>query len=338
MVIERARVRAVQKPWGAVDLRPWSEIRRDGVAVGELWYERDLDNAPDSSLLLKVLVTTQPLSIQVHPDDAFAQTMGLPRGKTEAWYILSAAPDAKVAVGLKRRIASWRLRQAVDDGSITDLVRWRRVVPDDVVFVPAGTIHAIGPGLVIAEIQQRSDTTFRMFDFGRGRELDVDNSVAVADAGPADWQLAESRFTEARTLLVINAHFVLERINLSPGSRWNFSAARETWLLVLNGDARVGTLDMSVGEAVFADGERVQIDVGSKGLKCLAAYPGPAPALGLLRNLDMPDGAPAIDRPTHPLPESATPPPDASTPPKLALAESASVTTTLPNRRTERHQ
>jgi mannose-6-phosphate isomerase len=301
MAIERARVRAVQKPWGAVDLRPWSDISRDGASVGELWYERRGKSAPNSSLLLKLLVTTQPLSIQVHPDDACARTMGLPRGKTEAWYILSAAPGARVAVGLKERIRSRQLREAIDDGSIASLVQWRRVVKDDVVFVPAGTIHSIGAGLVIAEIQQHSDTTFRMFDFGRQRELDVDSAAAVADAGPAQCQPAPSRLTDARSLLVVDPHFVLERINLSPGSVWTFCAERETWLFMVSGTARVGPLDTSVADVVFAEGERVRIDAGPLGLTCLAAYPGPTPAPDLLRSSDRLDTDPAIDGPARPL-------------------------------------
>ena len=111
--------------------------------------------------------------------------MGLPNGKTEAWYVLSAAPGAKVAVGLDRRLTQQQLRQAVDDGSISDRVVWRTVFPDDAISVPAGTIHAIGAGLVIAEIQQRSDATFRLFDHGRQRELHIERAIAVADAGPA---------------------------------------------------------------------------------------------------------------------------------------------------------
>ena len=98
----------------------------------------------------------------------YAQSMGLPNGKTEAWYVLSATPEAKVALGLKRRLTPQQLREAIDDGSISDLVVWQAVSAGDVIFVPAGTIHAIGAGLVIAEIQQRSDATFRLFDHGRG--------------------------------------------------------------------------------------------------------------------------------------------------------------------------
>src|SRR6266542_4510973 len=196
MVIERARAHALPKPWGIVDLRPWSDVRHDDGAIGEIWYERPARAAADPSLLLKLLFTNQPLSIQVHPDDAFAQAMGLPHGKTEAWYVLSAAPGAKVALGLSRRLTPQQLREAVDDGSISDLVRWQAVLPDDIISVPAGTIHAIGAGLVIAEIQQRSDATFRLFDHGRQRELHIEQAIVMADAGPADLRILSDRLTD----------------------------------------------------------------------------------------------------------------------------------------------
>src|ERR1700692_1643395 len=188
MAIELARARALPKPWGVDDLRPWSAAGHDGIAIGEIWYERPDNEDVAPSLLLKLLFTSQPLSIQVHPDDAFAHSMGLPNGKTEAWYIVNAAPEAKVALGLRRRLTPQQLRTAIDDGSIADLILWRPVSAGDVIFVPAGTIHTIGAGLVIAELQQRSDTTFRLSDSGRGRELHVENAIAVADAGPADLQ------------------------------------------------------------------------------------------------------------------------------------------------------
>jgi len=146
MTIELARTCALPKPWGILDLRPWSNARDDGGAIGEIWYERPGRPAADSSLLLKMLFTNQPLSIQVHPDDAFAHSIGLPRGKTEAWYVLSATPGAKVALGLNQRLTPQQLRAAVDDRSISDLVVWQSVSTDDVIFVPAGTIHAIGGG------------------------------------------------------------------------------------------------------------------------------------------------------------------------------------------------
>src|SRR6188474_3248997 len=110
-------MRAVRKPWGSTDLLPWSEVKADGAAVGELWFQRPDADAPASALLLKLLFTTEPLSIQVHPDDAFAHSVGLANGKTEAWYILSATPEAQVAVGLKRQLTAVQLRASIEDGS-----------------------------------------------------------------------------------------------------------------------------------------------------------------------------------------------------------------------------
>ena len=145
-----------------------------------------------------MLLTRQPLSIQVHPDDAYAQSIGLPNGKTEAWYVVSAAPGAKVALGLTQQTTPQHFREAVEDGSISELVAWQAVSTGDVVSVPAGTIHAIGADLIIAEIQQRSDTTYRIFDYGRERELHIESAIAVANTGPsADKSDADS--TQRRT-------------------------------------------------------------------------------------------------------------------------------------------
>ncbi len=297
MAIEHARAHALQSPGVSSDLRPWSNAGHDGGAIGEIWYERPGRAAADPSLLLKLLFTSQPLSIQVHPDDAFAHSMGLPRGKTEAWYVLSAAPGAKVALGLDQHLTPQQLRQAIDDGSISDLVVWRTVSPDDVIFVPAGTIHAIGAGLVIAEIQQRSDVTFRLFDYGRQRELHVDNAIKVANAGPGSIsRYTPSRLTDERTLLVSSPHFVFERIHLAPNSAWRLEAERETWFLVLNGGARAGSFDVAIGDAVFAQSDRVDIHAGPTGLVGLAAYTGPSPAPHLLQSLSQPVSRDATSR------------------------------------------
>jgi mannose-6-phosphate isomerase len=289
MAIEHARAHAVPKPWGVEDLRPWSNIRHEGGAIGEIWYERPGRPAAEPALLLKLLFTSQPLSIQVHPDDAFAHSIGLPNGKTEAWYVLSAAPDAKVALGLGRRLTSQQLCKATGDGSIADLVCWQSVLRGDIVFVPAGTIHAIGAGLVIAEIQQRSDVTFRLFDHGRKRELHIERAVAAADAGPADPRIMPSRLTDARTLLVSDPHFVLEKFDLAPNSAWRLEADRETWLLVLSGDARAGSLDLATGDAVFVQADRVDIHPGPFGMAGLAAYTGGGPDPHLLQPIGQPD-------------------------------------------------
>lgn len=285
MAAEHASAQLIRKPWGSTDLRPWSDVDHDGVPIGELWFQRTDKNAPDPALLLKLLFTTQPLSIQVHPDDAFARSIGLPNGKTEAWYILSATPDAEVAIGLKRPLSSAELRAAISDGSIVGMVQWRSARKGDVYSVPAGTIHAIGAGIVLVEIQQRSDATFRIFDYERQRELHIENAVAVADTGPAQQQPLPEKLSDSQTVLIANRYFVLEKISLLPGSRWALYASRETWMLVLGGSGRVGGTDASKGDAMFVEAERIDIDVGPDGLEGLLAYPGPDPNLDLLKEL-----------------------------------------------------
>jgi mannose-6-phosphate isomerase len=287
MAIEHASVQVAHKPWGVADLHPWSSIDVSGDAIGELWFQRADKDAPSPALLLKLLFTSEPLSIQVHPDDAFARSISLPNGKTEAWYILSATPDARVAIGLKRSLTPQQLRASIEDGSIADLVHWRPAAKGDIIFVPAGTIHAIGAGIVLAEIQQRSDTTFRLFDYRRHRELHQERAVAVSDAGPAQTQAAPRRLTAARTALVSSPHFVIERIDLQANSNWTLDADRETWILVIEGSARIGSIAASVGDAVFAEADRAGIEAGPDGMSCLIAYPGPNPIMHLLQQSEV---------------------------------------------------
>ena len=304
MAIEHARAHALPKPWGHADMRPWSSAPNDGRAIGEIWYERSGAAAP--SLLLKLLFTSQPLSIQVHPDDAYARSIGLPNGKTEAWYVLSAAPKARVALGLKQRLTRQQLRQAAADGSISDLVAWQAVSPGDTILVPAGTIHAIGAGLVIAEIQQRSDATFRLFDHGRQRELHIEDAIAAAEAGPADFRVMPTPITDMRTLLTSNAHFVFERIDLPPNSAWYLKAERETWLLVIGGNVRVGSFDVAMGDAVFAQSDRLDLRAGTAGMAGLVAYTGVGPVANLLRRREQPDGNDARQQQAAQAPTPAT--------------------------------
>jgi len=288
MPIERASVRIVHKPWGRSDLKPWSRIDGRHDAVGELWFERADKAAPVPALLLKLLFTSAPLSIQVHPDDALARAMGMPNGKSEAWYIVSAIPGATVGVGLKQPVTPEELRAAIRDGSIVELVQWRPVAKGDVVFVPAGTIHAVGAGIVLAEIQQNSDATFRLFDYGRSRDLHEDSGVAAACAGPLQAQGEPLRLTAARTVLIAGEHFVLERVDLAGGSNWALLAEPETWMLALDGHATIGPAALSVGEAIFATDSRAGIEVGTNGLTALIAYVANAPIDSLLRRLDAP--------------------------------------------------
>lgn len=285
MTIEHAYAHFLPKPWGVADLRPWSNAHQKRT-IGEIWYERSSPVAVAPALLLKLLFTSQPLSIQVHPDDAYAQSMGLPNGKAEAWYVLNATPEAKVALGLKRHLTPEQLRRAIDDGSILELVAWQAVCAGDTIFVPTGTIHAIGAGVVLAEIQQRSDVTFRLFDHGRERELHVEDAIAVADPGPSNSSTVPTRLSDARTLLTSNSHFTFERMDLPPNSTWRLEAKEETWLLVVGGSACAGSLDLAVGDAVFAQSDTLEIQTGKAGFAGLVAYRG-GMAAALLRSSDM---------------------------------------------------
>jgi mannose-6-phosphate isomerase len=301
MPTEHASVRVVHKPWGVHDLKPWSSIDGTDDAIGELWFDRVDKNAPIPALLLKLLFTSEPLSIQVHPDDTFARAMGMPNGKSEAWYIISAKPGARIGVGLERRVTPQQLRASIRDGSIVELVQWRPVEKGDVIFIPAGTIHALGAGIVLAEIQQRSDATFRLFDYGRQRELHEDNGVAVANAWPLRCRHHPTRLTAERTVLVASRYFVLERLELPESSTWALAAEPETWILILDGHAAIGLAAASIGQAIFVGGGRTSIEVGSNGLTALVAYPAIAPIGCLLQRL----GEPSINPPPPAAPEVA---------------------------------
>ena len=124
-----------------------------------------------------------------------------------------------------------------------------------------------------------------MFDYGRQRELHVESAVAVANAGPADFQERPNRLIGERSLLVSNPHFVFEKINLPPDSAWRLEAEQETWLLVINGDARAGSFDVAIGDTVFVQSDRVGMHMGTTGMVGLVAYPGGSLAPHLLRRL-----------------------------------------------------
>jgi mannose-6-phosphate isomerase len=310
VTMELASKRAVEKPWGRTDLRPWSEAGRADGKIGEIWYERTDPAAHEPSLLLKLLFTLEPLSVQVHPGDAFARSMGEARGKSEAWYVLSAEPDARIALGLDRRLTSEQLREAIADGSIAKRIAWRQVASGDVVDVPAGSIHAIGGGLVIAEIQQRSDTTFRLFDYGRARALHVEQAVAVANAGLAPAGLLPKTLGPGRTLLVSSPHFILEKIDALPRSTWSIEAQHETWLLVLSGHARVGLLNVGPGEAVFLEDEETTLQPSALGMQALIAYEARQPDMMVLRPVHErePDAAGVASSPVAALSAMSQPP------------------------------
>ena len=170
----------VERVWGRRDLPAGFPSLGPDVPVGEIWFEPPAGSA----LLVKYLFTAQRLSIQVHPDDAAARARGLPRGKDEAWYILQAEPEARIGLGLTHEVSRDALREAALDGSIEQLLDWRPVSKGEILYAPAGTIHAIGGGISLIEIQQQLDVTYRLYDYGRPRELHLEDGIAVAIPGP----------------------------------------------------------------------------------------------------------------------------------------------------------
>ena len=175
----KLRGRNVEKPWGRTGLPGPFPQPRTG-RVGEIVFE----GPPDLPLLAKYIFTSERLSIQVHPDDREARTRGVPHGKSECWVILDAEPGSVLGLGLTADVSRERLRAAAQDGSIEGLLAWREVSAGDVYFVPAGTVHAIGGGIALLELQQNCDVTYRLYDYGRPRELHLEDGVAVADPGP----------------------------------------------------------------------------------------------------------------------------------------------------------
>lgn len=181
MPIHRLVAHAVEKPWGRTDI-PSHVAANDGSRIGEVWFSPE--QGIDLPLLVKYIFTSEKLSVQAHPNDEQARQYGLAGGKSECWYVLDAAPDARLGIGLCQDLTAEELRAAALDGSIESLMEWKPVQPGSFYLIPAGTVHAIGGGVALVEIQQNNDVTYRLYDYGRPRELHLDQGVAVSVAEP----------------------------------------------------------------------------------------------------------------------------------------------------------
>ena len=176
-------IKMVEKPWG-VDALPAPFVTPDGQKIGEIWFEPPPE-LPE--LLVKYIFTSEALSVQDHPSDAETIADGLGRqGKDECWVVIDAKPGATLGIGLNQATDKDTLRAAALDGSIEQMMTWHPVKRGDFFYIPAGTIHAIGAGVSVIETQQNSDITYRLYDYGRGRELHLDKGMAVALAEPYD--------------------------------------------------------------------------------------------------------------------------------------------------------
>jgi len=258
--------------WGKLDLKPWYEETGIAEKVGEAWLTgpecviatgplagKTLDEAAKSfpgqlgdgefPLLVKMLFPSDKLSVQVHPNDEEAQKIGLPRGKTECWYVLEAEPNATVACGLKSGVTLEDVRAAIIDGTLEDKLEMVPVAVGDMVFVDAGTVHAIGPGVTLLEVQQTCDVTYRLFDYGRPRELHLDEGLAVVKLKTAAGKI-EPLDKTTYTRLIETKYFVVDRIDICAGDTVEMPMDGIGCVVGLKGDAAVNDVELTAGQAV----------------------------------------------------------------------------------------
>lgn len=174
--------KSVPKPWGRQDL-PYPFEGAATEKIGEIWFD---DAGAEQGLLVKYLFTSDKLSIQVHPSDELARQLGLPSGKEECWIVIDADPGAVLGIGTKVPLSLGELRAAAIDGSIERLIEWKPVSRGDLFYIPPGTVHAIGAGVTIIEVQQNADITYRLYDYGRPRDLHLGDGIKAATAKPYD--------------------------------------------------------------------------------------------------------------------------------------------------------
>jgi mannose-6-phosphate isomerase len=281
------------RPWGTRDLSPWYDYRPT-EPVGEAWltgpqclietgdqqgrtlselaaaYPDALlgphrNEVGDYPLLVKILFPHEKLSVQVHPDDALAQEVGEPRGKTECWYVLDAQPGAAVALGLKPGATVEAMRQAIADHTLEAMIEQVPVSKGDMVFVDAGTVHAIGPGVTLLETQQTSDITYRLYDYGRPRELHIERGLMATRLHTAAGKVTP-KSDGARTRLIEQKYFTVDRIEVSssapfrseptpPNSKPNSQIGVPHTLVAVEGSAVIHAesfepVDLMAGRAV----------------------------------------------------------------------------------------
>jgi len=249
------------RPWGTLDLSPIYPNHRFQEKIGEAWltgdacqvangpltgkslaelssqYGQELvgDAAPDPGrfpLLLKFLFPHEKLSVQVHPDDEAARRVGQPWGKTECWYVAHAKPGAQIGLGLKPGVTHEQFEHSVQQNRAEELLNWINVHTGDMIYVAGGTVHTLGPGAIIVETQQQSDTTYRLYDYGRPRELHLKEGLAAIKEKVRSGKVvrpppSELNSTKNRQMpLISSSYFVVEMFELKEPH--NFRTQGET--------------------------------------------------------------------------------------------------------------
>lgn len=263
--------RAVKKPWGRIDLPLFPNP--DGQKIGEICFEEPAGGR--LPLLVKYIFTSEPLSIQVHPNDAQASPYGLSSGKEECWYILDREPGATLGIGLISALSELEMREAIADGTIEQWIDWKAVEPGDFFFIPAGTVHAIGAGITLVEVQQNADITFRLYDYGRARALHLEQGLEVSRLGPYERDPVHAELGETRTLLAeASAPFELDIISWMAGQQIETRSSARCWFVPLAGDGSIGGETFRRGECWLTD--RSTEIVGRSAGSALAAFSKPA--------------------------------------------------------------
>lgn len=255
----------VAKPWGRDEL-PAPFMAPVGERIGEIWFE-----TPPAleGLLSKYLFTSEKLSVQVHPSDT--QAPAGQRGKEECWLILDAQPGATIALGFTRPVDAEEMHAAAAEGSIEGLLDWREVEQGDFFYLPAGTVHAIGPGLALVEVQQASDITYRLYDYGRPRALHLKEALKVARGEPYPSALHRRVDPGATAMLVEGPHFCLAHVARGDAGAVATTFGGAVQLLPLEGEVRVGGETIPPGGAGWA--ERIGDAAFDPAGRCLIAAP-----------------------------------------------------------------
>ena len=270
MPANRLTTLRVEKPWGRHDLWPgFGDVPEGSAPVGEIWF--DAGPGADPELLVKYLFTSERLSIQVHPDDIAAQAAGYARGKDEAWLVLAAEPDATIALGTREATSRKALAAGALDGTIVGMMDWRPVKAGDVIYSAAGAVHAIGAGITLIEVQQNVDLTYRLYDYGRPRELHLKEGIAVSNPVPYVAPPILGDIGNGRAILCEGGKFVLERWSWDGVRRATLPDGLPGWLVPVSGAGRIDGAPFTAGECWLMEGA-VEIEVDTD-TDVLFAYP-----------------------------------------------------------------
>ncbi|HEX4846641.1 MAG TPA: class I mannose-6-phosphate isomerase [Novosphingobium sp.] len=255
-----------ERPWG-VDELPAPFVTPQGKRIGEVWF---IPPAALDQLLVKYIFTSAALSVQVHPSNAQARAQGLSsRGKEECWLVIGAEAGARLGIGFNRALDQEAMRAAALDGSIEQLLTWHEVEAGDFFYIPAGTVHAIGPGVRLIEVQQNSDITYRLYDYGRPRELHLDAGIAVARGEPYPPALRQRLSERGEIVLVDGPHFRLARLDGPASADLAARFAGPVLAIPIDCAARVGDLAVQPGQCALAPS---LAELAADGL-CLIAQP-----------------------------------------------------------------